>query len=216
MARAPFGDTLPLGNTTYSSRIGDFISRPVNYNFIGFKPGYALQASELNELQEQFYLQQTLTNRCVGKWSYADKHPFWDGATPLSPDQISTTTNSLTAQAGWYYLIDTVRSTSNSGFGFWIYLENSLEITFSPTGLGSVTSPTRFGFTYELQTFTVSDDTTLHDNANAANVIMTVPGGDRIKVTNFSLQSYSSQTRFSTIMNGYTSSGVAVLDFPTP
>ena len=60
----PFNPSLPLYPEPYYSRITDNLDTTgaglddiKNYWLTGFKPGFPLQASELNELQEQFYIQ---------------------------------------------------------------------------------------------------------------------------------------------------------------
>lgn len=217
MAVAPFGDKFPLSaNNTYASRIAEFISRAANYVLPAFKPGYALQASELNEIVEQFYLQQTLSNRCNGIWTKAEKIPFWKGCTPLSPSLVSTSDTQVSISPGWYFLMDTGSTTFVSGLGFWVYLTNTLTYSFSVSSLStSSTSPTVFGVTYTMEEITASDDETLNDNANNANVLMSVPGADRIKLSISSI-SVGSSTYFSPLITAYNSSGTAVFNFPTP
>jgi len=221
MARAPFGEHL-LGNSTYGSRIEELITRPVNYILTGFKPGYALQASELNELQEQFYLQQTLTTQCLYNWKAfsgtSSISPFWEGASPLSPDQISYSNGSAIANAGWYYLRDSTTSVTNgslnSGMGFWVYLNTNLSLAISSSDLNTTTN-TRYGLSYDIETITISEDSTLEDNANAANVSMSIPGADRIKITNFSLVKHSSTlARFSDLFGGIRTSSSFTLNWP--
>ena len=217
MAVAPFGDKFPLSaNNTYASRIAEFISRAANYVLPAFKPGYALQASELNEIVEQFYLQQTLSNRCNGIWTKAEKIPFWKGCTPLSPSQISTSNDTISISPGWYYLIDAGTTSLVSGIGFWVYVSNTISLTYSVSSLSSTsTSPTVFGLTYTMEEISTIDDETLNDNANNANVLMTVPGADRIKLTIDSITQNTS-TYFSPIITAYNNSGTAVFAFPSP
>ena len=54
----PLATPFPLKGTPFYSRISDQLtSDPViNYYAIAFNPGYPLQASELNEFQELFFL----------------------------------------------------------------------------------------------------------------------------------------------------------------
>jgi hypothetical protein len=225
MATAPFGDQFLLANTSlYGSRISDFISRPVNYILTGFKPGYALQASELNELQEQFYLQQTLSNRCVFNWlsSTNNRVPFWNGTTPFSPGQFTASNNgssiAFTLSAGWCYIMDkTYTSNSisvNSGMGYWCYNDTDISLSISKSAISTVSSaPTRIGLIYDTTTVNALDDGTLYDNSNSNNVLMSIPGADRILIENFSLAQFSSQTLFSDICTVLNTSGTYTINF---
>lgn len=223
MAIAPFGDQFILEDTSvYGSRVSDFISRPVNYIMSGYKPGYALQASELNELQEQFFLQQTLTNRCLFNWVSNNKTPFGNGTTPYSPTNLSVIASGLnliiTASAGWYFVVDKTYSSNgidvNSGIGFWCYLNQSINTTIAKSSVStSQSSPTKIGLIYDITRITSLDDTTLNDNANANNVLMSIPGADRIKIENFSLEVYTNQTIFSDICTIYNTAGTYTANF---
>lgn len=224
MATAPFGDQFLLANTSlYGSRISDFISRPVNYVLTGFKPGYALQASELNELQEQFYLQQTLSNKCLFNWlSSTNTVPFWNGATPFLPGQFTATNNSssikFTFSSGWCYLTDKTYTSNNvmvnSGMGFWCYINTNIEFNLSKSSIStSPSSPTKVGLTYALNTINALDDGTLYDNSNANNVLMSIPGADRILIENFNLEQFSSQTIFSDVCTIINTSGTYTINF---
>jgi len=203
MAELPFGFSLPLNTSTYLSRISDFMSRPVNYVVCGFKPGFALQASELNEIQERFLVYQTLSNRCNNNWrastTLTAPNPFWEGATPFSPANISTTqtAGSITvfANAGWYYVIDSLAgggSVSNSGFGYWINIKTTLSVTvtFNETS----TTPLKYGFMLSKSYVNFNDDSSLKDNSNSSNSSLNVPGADRMKIVVDSLSSRTSVT----------------------
>jgi hypothetical protein len=104
--------TTPLKNAPYYSRVGNtnLINdlNNVNYPIIAFKPGYALQASELNEIQDNFYIQQTLSNTLLNNWWKTGNNinltgtetsplygPGWEGAIPLSPDYITLLDNGV-------------------------------------------------------------------------------------------------------------------------
>lgn len=223
MAIAPFGDEFLLEDASvYGSRVSDFISRPVNYIMSGYKPGYALQASELNELQEQFFLQQTLTNRCLFNWISSNKTPFGNGTTPYSPTQISVIASGLnlviTAVAGWYFIIDKTYSSNgidvNSGVGFWCYLSEDISFTIAKSNISqNQSSPTKIGMIYDNTRITSLDDQTLNDNANANNVLMSIPGADRIKIENFSLEEYDGQLVFSDICTIYNTNGTYTAQF---
>jgi hypothetical protein len=131
---------LPLSGRPYFSRLTSFTTNtglndiPKNYPLIAFTPGYALQAAELNETQEQFYIQQTLTQDLFKNWPLTGesdgdlKFPMWDGAVPLNPNQVTFTSSTLTVNPGWY-LIGGVNFFG--GIKFWIYNSFALTTTVS-------------------------------------------------------------------------------------
>lgn len=194
MPRNPLG-TLPLSAIPYSSRITDqygFANK--NYYIVGFNPGYALQASELNEIQELFFLNHSLTVRQNALWSGAGyKLPFWEGLVPLDPNSPQTTapvvdsagvaTATLTAPAGWYLWTD-----YSSGLSFWIYLNTDI-VQDVETGTGEGTEYIGFEMTKELilccptSTCSTTQDETLRDNSqgNAENFFTC--GASRFKVS---------------------------------
>jgi hypothetical protein len=146
---SPFGSTLPLTSSPYNSRINSnynsSLADPKNYYLLGFNPGYALQASELNEVQELFFINLNLTQRMNNFWTSDSRGydvPFWEGMIPVSPQLISFTTPSLSGStltftvvfnAGWYLWTDSV-----SKMSFWIYNNTARTQSVSVTGSGSV------------------------------------------------------------------------------
>lgn len=50
---------------------------PSNYVLLGFRPGFPLQAAELNEMQENFFLQQTLTCSMNHNWITSTTPTTW-------------------------------------------------------------------------------------------------------------------------------------------
>tara|TARA_Y100000034_G_scaffold96222_1_gene117115 strand:+ start:141 stop:1133 length:993 start_codon:yes stop_codon:yes gene_type:complete len=72
-------------NRPYNSRVEDEISfgdgesniNPKNYQFVGFRPGFPLQASELNEIQEHYQMQLTLTINMMNNWITSGAGPMW-------------------------------------------------------------------------------------------------------------------------------------------
>lgn len=209
---APFG-TLPLNTSLYGSRVDEFTSRnpAANYVLAGYRPGYALQASELNELQEQFYVQNTLSNLSLNSWlSYGYSTypaPFWNGTTPYSPTNIQIVTGGnaasiVTLTSGWYFLVD-VKTTTNvrSNLGFWIAINTPIVFTIQSSDVPTSTSaaPTRFGFVYEVDEIDQTDDSSLLDNANASQNSNLIPGATRISIKNISFQKFNSQQIFSEV-----------------
>ena len=134
----PLLATFPLDKSPFYSRISTQIQTPTkNYYAIAFNPGYPLQASELNEVQELFFINNTLSNRFNSIWSVNKPTyiPYWNGMIPLDPTYISLTdvTNAsgiwegtITISNGWY-----LWNNPNSNLGFWIYLDVDVTDTFS-------------------------------------------------------------------------------------
>jgi hypothetical protein len=179
MSNYPFENQFPLTDYPYSSRewSNSVDSDPTkNYKMIGFKPGAKLQASELNELQEIFYVQQTLSMNMIHYWleevnnKSMTSGPAWEGATPLFPFTNSSGstmigfTYSLTPpygitinmNEGWYLIKEI------SGIKSWAYLNNSLTRNYGFT-------PGYYyyaGLSYSTEIVDCADDTTLTDNSS--------------------------------------------------
>jgi hypothetical protein len=129
---SPFSSNLPLKTSPYYSRVSDLTANsetPYNYPLIAFTPGYALQASELNEIQETFYLQQSLTQGMFANWPLTGevgrvgatlKYPMWNGAVPYDPNTVTFTSGIVTVGAGWYLV------TVGNGLKYWLYNQNNL------------------------------------------------------------------------------------------
>jgi len=136
MAYNPFGFKLPLTDGPFNSRIssqysdGATVNTNKNYYAIAFNPGYALQASELNEIQELFFLNQNLTQRSNATWqSQGYKIPFWEGLIPLNPTNVSisnvvegssTSTFFVSVPNSWYLWTE-----ATSKMSFWVYKDQS-------------------------------------------------------------------------------------------
>lgn len=134
MPETPFS-TLPLSEAPYSSRVSGNYSNK-NYYMLAFNPGYALQAAELNETQEIFYLNQSLSVRYGALWrSRGFLAPvFWEGMLPYDPSYVSLTINSatpsslqgsVTVSKGWYLWTDRTSKLST-----WIYSANNYTLNF--------------------------------------------------------------------------------------
>ena len=134
----PFSN-LPLKVSPYYSRVSDLTANsttPYNYPLIAFTPGYALQASELNEIQETFYLQQSLTQGMFANWPLTGevgivganlKYPMWNGAVPYNSNSVTFTNGIVTIKAGWYLV------TVGNSLKYWLYNQNDLT-TAATTG----------------------------------------------------------------------------------
>jgi len=110
---------------------------PKNYTFTGFVPGYPLQASELNEVQERFFLNQTLTTTMMSNWGGlvapdADvSGPGWGdvtapGACPVSPTvgvrgSWSSGGSLIEVDPGWFLV--TLPDDVGGGLKQWVYFE---------------------------------------------------------------------------------------------
>ena len=182
----PNFDNLPLVNEPYNSRVA---TNNGEYQLVAFRPGYPLQASELNEIQEQIYLQQSLTAMMWANWctfkvaSTPDSTgPGWAGATPLQPNFLTSSSSLLTINPGWYLC-----KMYSSGLYFWVY-NNLSKAYFSDA---TVQINQYIGFTITTQGevdgnpvmsgsfVSCSDDPGLRDNSGGAQGSC---GADRYKV----------------------------------
>lgn len=135
----PFSN-LPLQVSPYYSRVSDLTANsatPYNYPLIAFTPGYALQASELNEIQETFYLQQSLTQGMFANWPLTGevgivgatlKYPMWNGAVPYNPNSVTFTNGTVTIKAGWYLI------TVENSLKYWLYNQNEMSTSAASAG----------------------------------------------------------------------------------
>lgn len=86
------GSAFALGGGPYNSRVesqelgwsddntsGLVGASPKNYQMIAFRPGFPLQASELNEIQEHMMLQMTLHTTMMHNWITSGPGPLWSG-----------------------------------------------------------------------------------------------------------------------------------------
>ena len=180
----PFSINLPLTATPFKSRVESNLNFAKNYYAVAFKPGFPLQASELNEIQEIFYVQQTLNNqlRTTG-WTGAVP---WTGCTPLDKTQVTMgLTGDVTVGSGWYMAQD---SQINGGLGVWFY--NDADKTFTPTHT-ETTSGSVPNYGLVLQNVVIqcnqngnpgtNEDITLQDQSNY-NVIGGPCGAARMKL----------------------------------
>ena len=94
-------NSFPLNKTPYHSRVSTHAEAGKNYSMLAFNPGYALQAAELNEIQELFFVNQNLTQRMNANWirinsgqTTAFTAPFWEGLIPLKPEYVIVTRTS--------------------------------------------------------------------------------------------------------------------------
>lgn len=180
----PFLSTTPLSQYPYNSRTGtnefDPNNPSKNYVLHGFKPGNALQASELNEIQENYYKNLTLYNILLKNWfflgqmvagnpNFPIRGPSWIGAVPLHPNMITITSTNIQMQKGWYLVDD------SSGLKFWIY-NNDIR------SLGSIPPSGIVGVNIERKYITEIDDPGLYDNSNGYSDSSQSSGADRFQL----------------------------------
>lgn len=197
---APFSSGFPLQNYPYTSRVQSQIDAVKNYYAVAFKPGFPLQASELNEMQELFYAQQTLTQGMFANWHSMDyleqggvamNETPWDGCTPYSPSLITvsnptTTTLTVTANSGWYLLKN---PTFNGGLGVWVYNPTNSTILADYSIQSPITTDGSYGIivkSVEVNCTTNAveqgyEDRSLQDTSNI-NVINGPCGAARLKM----------------------------------
>lgn len=192
MPQSPLGD-LPLADMPYNSRItSEYGSENKNYYMLAFNPGYALQASELNELQELFFMNQSLTLKMNRNWTTQGYDiPYWTGLIPLDPSTISSTTPTttgtqasatITINPGWFLWTD-----RTSALSFWIYLSGTFSQQFITTNSGTQV----IGFEVEKTTITCcptsicsdTQDLTLRDNSTGQPETTLSCGASRLKAT---------------------------------
>jgi hypothetical protein len=180
----PFSD-LPLKTSPYYSRVTNLTANsatPYNYPLIAFTPGYALQASELNEIQETFYVQQSLTQGMFANWPLTGevgqvgatlKYPMWNGAVPYDPNAVTFANGIVTVGAGWYLV------TVGNGLKYWLYNDNIL--TASATAGQQIGFSLTFQFipcseSQSAEGYVFTDNSAGYNNGNSC-------GAHRYKVT---------------------------------
>jgi len=116
-----------------------------NYSHIGFLPGNSLQSSEINEIQERFYLDQTLQNNFLYNWLiFSDNYQTITGLSgdaylgsnkclPINPNLIESYYDNgnviINLKVGWYK----INSEITSNMSIWCYLDEvkTLSVPFT-------------------------------------------------------------------------------------
>lgn len=184
----PFTGGFPFNQSAYRSRVEAQTDASKNYYAVAFKAGYPLQASELNEMQEIMYVQNTLTSnlQTVSSGWTAGTVP-WNGCTPLTSGLITaagTTSITATGAIGWYHVKHT---NTNGGFGVWVYNSTAKTIVSGFTGATGTTGP--FGIVVKPVTIScttnstagTTQDRTLQDSYHM-NITNGPCGADRLKL----------------------------------
>jgi len=164
MSKLPFKNTtkFPLNGITFASRVQSHIDANKNYVFLGFKPGFPLQASELNEIQEHFFVQQTLMGEMAFNWANNGlSGPAWQGATPVKPELLDRTSNTVVLSPGWLYVKN---ENFIGGMGIWIYNPNSYSFSVT-TG-----TDTTYGVAVKIEEVSSSTDQSLLDNSGGRSI----------------------------------------------
>lgn len=182
----PFTGGFPFNQNPFRSRVESQINASKNYYAVAFKAGYPLQASELNEIQEIFYVQNTLNSGLQSQGWTAGTVP-WDGCTPYTSSLISsggTTSITATGSVGWYLI---KHSNTNGGLGVWVYNDTTRTIISGFTGAtgstgdyGMVIKPVTISCTTN-DTAGSTQDRTLQDSHNM-NFVNGPCGADRLKL----------------------------------
>lgn len=196
------GSKFPLSGNPYWSRItySQLQNSPAkNYFVLAFKPGLPLQASELNEIQEIYIMNETLTTTMNSSWPVFQSSflggspiygPGWHGTTPLYPqfDNVNTTKNmvGLTGASGDSVLVDTgwyLMTLKSSGLKHWMYLNKQYTVKGSSAN-PIPDQPFYLGFTATYETIKPTSDPSLYDNSSGTSIpVSGAPAGaDRIVV----------------------------------
>lgn len=188
MANTIFGNLsnpTSLSRKPFYSRFTEFENTDQNYILLGFTPGLALQAAELNEMQDNFNKFLTLSNTMMSNWTHecittqdTTTSIIWDGVVPLSKSLVTRSGNILTFNIGWYYY------THVSGLRYWIHLGAAKTYDATADGNGFVR------FNLSTNDIFSSSDTRLNDNSSGSYNTNS-PGAYRIEhnITNISFQS---------------------------
>ncbi len=175
----PFGKGQPGGQFSFPLSSFPYYARtvnqelqatglPKNYTFTGFVPGYPLQASELNEVQERFFLNQTLTTTMMSNWGGlvapdADvSGPGWGdvtapGACPVSPTtgvRGSFSSGVIEVDPGWFLV--TLPDDVGGGLKQWVYFEGTGD--FGTYRYEGINSGSAVGFSVTKQYFLANEN----------------------------------------------------------
>lgn len=144
----------PLIDENFRSRATEGYASGNNYKFIAFNSHRALQASELNEIQEHEFSAKSLQLRFNSNWKNSGngKIPSWNGLIPLDPKSLvvfdPTMVSDFTVnikffmQKGWYL----ERRNSDDFLNRWVYLTQDVNADFNYTNADYVNYEVYIGF----------------------------------------------------------------------
>ena len=227
-------NSFPLSLSPYQSRVATHMESGKNYSLLAFNPGYALQAAELNEIQELFFLNQNLTQRMNANWIKINSGqttqftaPYWEGLIPLNPDMVQITNLTsfvgtslafgLTIQQGWYLYTD-----KTSKLSFWIWNNNTLTTTTTATSSNvyfGLSVSTKYIDCCQTDDSCVDGDSTLRDASQSFYQEFTC-GASRFQVNigneiySYTTATPSSNTGFSLIFNASISPTINTISYP--
>jgi len=174
MANQIFGDTAKpcdLERKPFYSRFTEFERSGDNYILIGFTPGLALQAAELNELQDIYHKIDKLSNTLLSNWTLyalqniAEIDDFtgiiWNGTIPLSPNMVSVNANTITFSPGWY------NYTHDGGLNYWVHLGQQITYDDSVNGANGYIG-FRISITDNFASTTTTGDIRLYDRSSGS------------------------------------------------
>lgn len=212
MSKLPLKNNFPLGPVPLLSRLNEHElnteqGSTKNYKMLAFRPGYALQASELNEMQEHFYMQMSLTINMITNWVNNSNllqspmlisGPGWVGTTPLYPGesphgagmkQITNTGLNIQFRSGWYLTeLVNIDNSTQSGLKFWVYLdipENDPAFKVSITQSDLDNGVLYVGLNQSMKYFyPIGDnsDDSLFDNSPVGNTNPNSAGAGRVQI----------------------------------
>lgn len=203
--------TFPLSVSPYNSRVtfSEIVSSPSkNYPLVAFRPGFPLQASELNEIQETLLLNQTLTNFMYGSWTTQMSGetnyslPGWKGSIPLWPKKMEIPNEDPSYNMFYYENVSGAQSntltpaetalvtiTAKAGWYYvynkkigmksWVYL--SQDLVSNPINVGPNNS--YIGFATRHSFVNASADGSLYDNSSLNDSSSSPAGASRMKIT---------------------------------
>lgn len=167
-----------------------------NYSHIGFLPGNSLQSSEVNEIQERFYLDQTLRNNFLFNWLvFTDNYSVLTGrvednylglnfSLPINSNLIeayqSASEIKINFKTGWYKINNSI----TNNMSIWCYLDTDKTTTIplnSSNGLYTVILDVSFD---EIACSSAQEDEGYAFNSNVSGFIEPwIPGSNRLKLT---------------------------------
>jgi hypothetical protein len=191
-------NSFPLNKSPYLSRVSVHGEELKNYTMLAFNPGFALQAAELNEIQELFFLNLNLSQRLNANWIRFNNGqttpysaPYWEGLIPLSPDYLTISNTTFgtaaspsfeltyTLSQGWYLYTDKI-----SKLSFWVWNDTTLTETISGvvTTYAGLNTTTSYVDCCQTDDDCDNKDRTLRDASQSSYQDFTC-GSSRFKVT---------------------------------